>query len=217
MTPRSTVAVLAKTPVPGRVKTRLCPPCSPVQAASLARAALEDTLAAVTSIAGVRPVLVLDGDPTEWADRVAIVPQRGDRLDERLAAAFADLGGPTVLVGMDTPQLTSALLSAAVAQLEVPGIDAVLGPSCDGGFWLIGLPGADDAAFLGVPMSTAATGAAQLARLREQGRRVEIAPILRDVDRWEDAVAVAASAPATRFARAVAAVAPELLPRIGEG
>ena len=65
-------------------------------------------------------------------------------------------------------------------------------------------------------MSTATTGAAQLARLRGQGRRVELAPVLRDVDRWDDAVAVAASAPATRFARAVAALAPELLAPVGD-
>jgi glycosyltransferase A (GT-A) superfamily protein (DUF2064 family) len=157
MTARTAIAVLAKTPVPGSVKTRLCPPCTPEQAALLARAALEDTLAAVTSVAGVRPVLVLDGDPSEWADRIAIVPQRGRGLDERLASAFADLGGPAVLVGMDTPQLTPPQLSAAVAQLQAPGTGAVLGPARDGGYWLIGLPGPDDAVFLGVPMSNAAT------------------------------------------------------------
>ena len=161
-------------------------------------------------------MLVLDGDPSEWADRIAIVPQRGRGLDERLAAAFADLGGPAVLVGMDTPQVTPLQLSAAVAQLQAPGTGAVLGPARDGGYWLIGLPGPDDAAFLGVPMSTAATGAAQLARLRGQGRRVELAPVLRDVDRWDDAVAVAASAPTTRFARAVAALTPELLAPVGD-
>jgi glycosyltransferase A (GT-A) superfamily protein (DUF2064 family) len=177
---------------------------------------LEDTLAAVTSVAGVRPVLVLDGDPSEWADRIAIVPQRGRGLDERLASAFADLGGPAVLVGMDTPQLTPPQLSAAVAQLQAPGTGAVLGPARDGGYWLIGLPGPDDAVFLGVPMSTAATGAAQLARLRGQGRRVELAPVLRDVDRWADAVAVAASAPTTRFARAVAALTPDVLASVGD-
>ena len=119
MTARMAIAVLAKTPVPGRVKTRLCPPCTPAQAASLARAALEDTLAAVTSVAGAHPVLVLDGDPSEWADRIAIVPQRGRGLDERLASAFADLGGPAVLVGMDTP--TAQPAPAERSRLAAPG------------------------------------------------------------------------------------------------
>jgi glycosyltransferase A (GT-A) superfamily protein (DUF2064 family) len=176
----------------------------------LARAALEDTLEAAGSVRGTRLVLVLDGDASGWADRgIAIVPQRGRGLDERLAAAFADVGGPTVLVGMDTPQITALHLASAVAQLGVSGTGAVLGLAEDGGYWLVGLPGPDDAAFVGVPMSTTTTGAQQLDRLRRQGRRVELAPVLRDVDRWGDALTVAASAPTTRFARAVATMALE--------
>jgi hypothetical protein len=210
-----TIAVLAKAPVPGRVKTRLCPPCTPTQAASLARAALEDTLDAAAAVRSARPVLVLDGDPADWTDRgLAVIPQRGRGLDERLAAAFADLGGPTVLVGMDTPQVTAEQLGAAVAVLDGPRTDAVLGMADDGGYWLIGLTAPDDLLFTGVPMSTATTGARELARLRERGRRVSLAPALRDVDRWDDALAVAAEAPRTRFAHGVAAVTAEL-PRIG--
>ncbi len=213
-----TIAVLAKAPVPGRVKTRLCPPCTPDQAAALARAALEDTLDATSAVPGTRAVLVFDGEPSGWSDRgIDVVPQRGQGLDERLAAAFTDMGGPTVLVGMDTPQVTTLHLASAVAQLRTPGTGAVLGPAIDGGYWLVGLPGPDDDAFLGVPMSTATTGAEQLARLRGQGRRVEIAPVLRDVDQWDDAVAVAAEAPTTRFAHAVATLTQESLPPIGVG
>jgi glycosyltransferase A (GT-A) superfamily protein (DUF2064 family) len=145
-----------------------------------------------------------------------VVPQRGSGLDERLAAAFADLGGPTLLVGMDTPQVTSAQLAVAAARLLTPGIGAVLGAAEDGGFWLVGLRAPDPDAFLGVPMSTGHSGADQLARLRERGLTVGHLPPQRDVDAWEDALAVAAAAPDTRFAR-VTAMALADIARAGVG
>jgi uncharacterized protein len=213
MTGRATIAVLAKAPKPGWVKTRLCPPCTSHQAARVAAAALHDTLDAATAVVGARVVLVLDGDPSEWTGRgFDVVPQRGRGLDERLAAAFADLGGPMVLVGMDAPQVTSRHLADAADLLVSPGTDAVLGLADDGGYWAIGLRSPDDSAFLGVPMSTDRTGAAQEARLRRQGRSVGRLPVLRDVDEWGDALAVAALAPSTRFARVVAAVSRGLRP-----
>jgi rSAM/selenodomain-associated transferase 1 len=201
--------VIANAPVAGRVKTRLCPPCTPAQAAALAEAALRDTLAAMaavrTTTAGVavRRVVVLDGAPGPWRGDERVIAQRGDGLDERLAAAFADLAGtPTLVVGMDTPQLTPTLLTAALDALA--DHDAVLGPVADGGYWCIGLRRADPRALLGVPMSTEHTLAAQRARLRTLGLRVADVGALVDVDTIEDAAHVAALAPATRFAHAFA-------------
>jgi hypothetical protein len=151
-----------------------------------------------------RRLLVLDGDPAGWAQPdLELVGQRGDGLDERLAAAFEDVGAAALLVGMDTPQVDSGLLSQGVAAL-VDGAEAVLGPADDGGFWAIGLRTPDPACFLGVPMSTSTTGAAQLRRLRQQGCRVRALPALRDVDTWDDALAVASSAPGSDFAAGVA-------------
>ena len=194
-----TLAVIAKAPVPGRVKTRLCPPCTPAQAAALAEAALRDTLAAVATTPAVRRAVVLDGDPGPWLPAgFDVVPQRGDGLDERLTCAFEDLGAPTVIVGMDTPQLTPRLLARALAALE--RADAVLGPALDGGYWAIGLRRPDARALRGVPMSAPDTGARQRGRLRELGLAVAELPTLRDVDAIEDARAVAAIAPWTRFA-----------------
>src|SRR3954453_21897046 len=93
-----TLIVIAKAPVPGRVKTRLCPPCTPVQAAGLAEASLRDTLAAMDALdPAVGRAIVLDGAPGRWATGLTVVAQRGDGLDERLAAAFADLGGPLLV------------------------------------------------------------------------------------------------------------------------
>ena len=199
------LVVLAKAPRPGRSKTRLCPPCTPRDAAALARAALADTLDAVLATPAARRVLVLDGPVGDWlAPGIEVVAQRGAGLDERLAHAFADVGGPALLVGMDTPQVTRGDLARGLERLAAPGVDAVLGPATDGGYWAIGLRKAQPRAFLGVPMSTAWTGRAQRERLRQLGLRVALLPALRDVDRIADARAVAALAPAGRFARALA-------------
>lgn len=197
------LVVIAKAPVAGRSKTRLCPPCSPEEAAALAEAALMDTLAAVAATPARRRVVALAGEPGPWLPAgFDVVAQRGDDLGERLGAAIADAGAPGLVVGMDTPQLTPGLLVAAAGRLA--RADAVLGPALDGGYWTIGLRAADRGAFEGVPMSTARTAAAQRARLRELGLSVASLPPLRDVDAIEDAVAVAATAPATRFATRLA-------------
>lgn len=196
--------VIAKAPVPGRVKTRLCPPCTPQQAAALAEAALADTLAAVAATPVARRVCALDGEPGPWLpDGIEVLAQRGDGLGARLAAAFDDVGGAALLIGMDTPQVTPAQLGAALAALRAPGADAVLGLAPDGGYWAIGLRTPDPTVFAGVPMSTALTGAAQQARLLETGRRVRLLPELRDVDTIADARTVAAAAPDGCFAAAL--------------
>jgi glycosyltransferase A (GT-A) superfamily protein (DUF2064 family) len=104
---------------------------------------------------------------------------------------------------MDTPQVTPAGLAEAIALLAGDGVDAVLGPAEDGGFWAVGLRRPDPSAFLGIPMSTAWTGAAQLARLEALGLRVGALGGLRDVDTLDDALAVAGEVPGSRFARAV--------------
>jgi glycosyltransferase A (GT-A) superfamily protein (DUF2064 family) len=103
---------------------------------------------------------------------------------------------------MDTPHVTAADLDAALATLDTPGTDAVLGLAADGGWWAIGLRRPSDV-FRGVPMSTAMTGALQLARLRALGLRVRLLPTRRDVDTWADARLVARLVPGSRFARAV--------------
>jgi rSAM/selenodomain-associated transferase 1 len=196
--------VLAKAPELGRSKTRLCPPFTPVEAARLAAAALSDTLDAVAAAGGAaRRLLVLDGEPGRWLrPGFEVLPQRGGGLDERLASAFEDAGEPALLIGMDTPQVTPDQLRQGLSALGRLGVDAVLGPAADGGYWAIGLRRPDRAVFLGVPMSDPATLSAQRERLCHLGlHRVEL-PALRDVDRAADAWAVAAEAPGSRFARA---------------
>jgi rSAM/selenodomain-associated transferase 1 len=202
----TTVVVLAKAPVPGRVKTRLCPPCTPHQAAVLATAAILDTLAAVDGSTCRRRVLALDGAPGPWVPpRWDVVPQSQGDLGDRLDAAVVTIDGPVLVVGMDTPQLTSSLLDSAWERLLAPGVDAVLGPARDGGFWTIGVRVPRSGLFEGVAMSTADTGRQQGARLRELGLRVAELAQLRDVDTIADAHEVAGAIPRSHFAAALAA------------
>ncbi|WP_194244319.1 TIGR04282 family arsenosugar biosynthesis glycosyltransferase [Nonomuraea phyllanthi] len=204
---RGQIVVIAKEPAPGRVKTRLVPPLTPGEAAALAGAALEDTLRTVAQVPAAGRVLALDGAPGAWLpDGFTVLPQRGDGLDERLAAAFEDahrlLPAPIVLIGMDTPQVAAGLLADALSLLA--GHDAVFGPAADGGFWLLGLRAPDPALLLGVPMSAPITGEVQLRRLKEAGMSVALMPCLTDVDTMADAVEVAALAPASRYAATLA-------------
>lgn len=204
------IIVLAKEPVPGRAKTRLCPPLTPTQAAKVAAASLSDTFAAVRqSQRATRVVAVFDGAPGPWVpDGIAVFPQVDGGLDRRLAAAFATVcsqyGEAAVLVAMDTPQLTAELLDMAIAMIEDANIDAVFGPAEDGGFWLIGLappPVCNETAWFGdvffeITMSTATTGKAQRERMTQLGLRITDLPTLRDIDTLEDLYVVTAQNPA---------------------
>jgi glycosyltransferase A (GT-A) superfamily protein (DUF2064 family) len=175
-------------------------------AARVARAALRDTLDAALAAPAAEHVLALDGPAEEWVPPgYRTIVQRGDGLGQRLAAAFDDVGGPALLIGMDTPQVTPALLSHGLRELDRS--DAVLGPALDGGYWAIGLRAANAGLFDGVPMSRADTFERQLARLRSAGLAVGLLEPLRDVDRIDDAYAVARLAPRSRFACELAAVA----------
>jgi glycosyltransferase A (GT-A) superfamily protein (DUF2064 family) len=159
-------------------------------------------------------VVALDGEPGEWLPSgFEVIAQRGRSLDERLANAWLDTGGPGIQIGMDTPQVTSAALDQALSRLYQPGSTAVLGMALDGGWWAVGLDRADPRAFLGVPMSTTCTGAAQLRRLLALGHNVVELPVMRDVDRISDAMAVSQLAPLSRFATAYGFVTEQLAAR----
>jgi uncharacterized protein len=201
---RARIIVMAKAPAAGRSKTRLCPPLTLEQAAALAEASLVDTLRAAAAAGGRRPVVALDGEPGSWLpEGFDIVPQRGHGLASRLSGAFEDVAGPALLIGMDTPQVTPELLRASCLVLEADGCDAALGPALDGGWWALGLRRPDPCVFQGVPMSTPFTGAMQRCRLADLGLRYRTLPVLRDVDRMDDALAVAEDVPRSGFADAV--------------
>ena len=196
--------VIAKAPVAGLVKTRLCPPCTYERAAEIAAAGLADTIEAIDTIAGItatRRTLLLDGAIQSWMPSdYAVVAQRGDGLGERLRCGFADLGAG-VVIGMETPHVAH-LLGDALRLVE-QGID-VIGLAEDGGYWMIGLCAATvsrvDDVFREIPMSTATTGGLQLQRLREIGATVATLPTARDLDTIDDLHAIAASGRSGRLA-----------------
>ncbi|TIC85749.1 DUF2064 domain-containing protein [Nocardioides sp. GY 10127] len=184
-------------------------------AAEVAAAALLDTLrAAVATVGPDRCHLALAGDLGEAVRGEELLravagwtvhPQVGDGFAARLARAHADVGGltqePVVQVGMDTPQVTPALLRGVAADLA--GADAVLGEAQDGGWWVLGLRDPAAAACLvEVPMSTPRTGTLTRAALEATGLRVATTRVLRDVDTVADAEAVADECPGSAFAEA---------------
>jgi glycosyltransferase A (GT-A) superfamily protein (DUF2064 family) len=196
--------VIAKAPVPGRVKGGLCPPCTPRQAAAVAAGALLDTLRCGQHTAVARRTIVLSGryaPPAGWYT----VSQRGDDLGERVAHGFADTALPgiaSLLIGMHTPQVTPALLGAVHAGLATA--DAVLGPAEDGGWWALALRDPYQAwALRAVPMSTPDAGELTADALRGRGLRVRLGPTLRDVDTPADAQHIAAQCRPGAFADAV--------------
>lgn len=185
------VLVMAKAPVAGRVKTRLCPPCTPEEAAEIAEAALADTLAAVAGCGADRRIVALEGAPGDWLPPgFDVVPQCAGSFDLRLTAAWATTDGPAVQIGMDTPQVTPALLDDALATLD--DHTAALGPAVDGGWWALALRRPEPQAFVGIAMSTPRTGRDQLARIRSLGHDVALLPWLVDLDTVADLDAVSA-------------------------
>jgi glycosyltransferase A (GT-A) superfamily protein (DUF2064 family) len=195
------LVVIAKACVPGLVKTRLHPPFTLEQAAALAAASLADTLATARKVSVDRRILYLEGDPAGIAcEGFEVVLQPGGSLDERLAVIFDQLEEPTLLIGMDTPQV-------APEHLRWPSrTEAVLGFAQDGGFWTIGMREPRGDVIRGVTMSRSDSGATQFEALRRAGLTVELLDTLRDVDCAADAGAVAAAIPLSRFAAELHAV-----------
>ncbi|OBI98173.1 TIGR04282 family arsenosugar biosynthesis glycosyltransferase [Mycobacterium asiaticum] len=207
-----TALVVAKAPEPGRAKTRLAATVGDRAAAEIAAAALLDTLDAVAAVPFAARVVALTGNLDNAAgsaelrrrlESFTVIEQRGDDFADRLANAHADAaaGYPVLQIGMDTPQVTPALLKECAQRLLENA--AVLGLALDGGWWLLGLTVPDAAACLrGVPMSTPDTGHLTLKALRDNGVEVSLVRQLADVDLVDDVVAVRdACSPGGRFAR----------------
>jgi hypothetical protein len=193
---RVAYAVMAKVPAPGEVKTRLCPPLKPTEAAALARCFLLDRLEQLGGIPGGDSLVAFAPPEREVELRalvpagIRLVPQRGGDLGERLDGLLTDLLAEgyagAVAVDADSPTVPTAFLVQAGLALRGGRADVVLGPCEDGGYYLIGLRAPAPALFADMPWSTPRVTPETLARAGRLGLAVVTLPEWFDVDRGED-------------------------------
>jgi uncharacterized protein len=189
------LAIMAKAPRSGKVKTRLSPPLTPAEAAALNIAFLQDTAENIAAVAREAPAAGLIsytpiGDESAFAGLLppgfALVPQRGEGFGDRLLHAAQDilaLGFASVcLIDSDSPTAPRAAFLQAVRELARPGDRLVLGPSDDGGYYLIGLKHPHPEPFAEIAWSTSAVFAQTCARARAVHLEVVELPRWYDVD-----------------------------------
>jgi uncharacterized protein len=196
--PRCALAVMTKAPRAGRVKTRLVPPLTPEQAAELNKCFLRDTIAAIANACSRRPVVNASGvavytpvgSELAYADILpvdfSLLPQRGDKFGERLYYAVEDLfkcGFESVcLIDSDSPTVPAANFEEAVQVLATPGDRLVLGPSNDGGYYLIGLKRPHRHVFEYINWSTDRVLNQTIQSANDIGLEVKLLPTGYDVD-----------------------------------
>jgi rSAM/selenodomain-associated transferase 1 len=186
------MAIMAKAPRSGKVKTRLAPPLTLEQSAALNVCFLKDTAEALAKIAGADGMVSYTpvGDEAAFDGLLppgfTLIAQRGDKFGERLLAAAEDIlacGYSSVcLIDSDSPTVPGAAFEQAVAELAREGDRVILGPSHDGGYYLIGLKRAHAAVFENITWSTASVCAETMDRAREVGLEVVLLPLWYDVD-----------------------------------
>lgn len=189
------LAVMAKAPRPGKVKTRLQPPLTAEEAAALNVCFLRDTAQNLALVAGEGAAQGLIcytpvGDEAAFdgllPEGFALIAQRGDGFGERLHLAAADIlacgFGAVCLIDSDSPTMPTAALRTAVEALRAPGDRVVLGGSDDGGYYLIGLKQAHAAPFERITWSTGLVLAETRDRVREAGLELVELPVWYDVD-----------------------------------
>ncbi|MDQ4087388.1 MAG: TIGR04282 family arsenosugar biosynthesis glycosyltransferase [Pseudomonadota bacterium] len=189
---RARIVIFAKAPVPGKVKTRLIPALGEEAAAELARHMLEQTIASAAATA-LAFELCGDPDPASWfaGAPVPLSSQGPGDLGERLARAAERVlaaGEAVILIGTDCPALDSTRLSEAVQALERH--DAVIHPTFDGGYALLGLRRFHPSIFEAVAWSTPSVAAETLGRIEALGWSVKVGETLRDVDEPADLDAI---------------------------
>jgi len=189
------VAIMAKAPQAGHVKTRLCPPLSADEAAALYRCFLADKIQQVKALAGVSPALAYTPPEARavfecLARGFLLIAQRGPGLGARLNHVVNDLLAEgyagVVVIDSDTPTLPTGFLRQAVRLVSDPEVDVVLGPSEDGGYYLIGLRQAWPELFDGIAWSTSTVLADTTARAERLRLRVARLPLWYDVDTPDD-------------------------------
>jgi uncharacterized protein len=196
------IAVFARRPELGRAKTRLSPALPPEAALDLYRGMLADAIAAAAN-AGCDERRIVWADPASPSDERFPTPvefregvQVGDDLGERLEAAFDELldrpNARAVVIGADCPELEPDHFARAFAALDRQ--DLVVGPTLDGGYYLIGLRARSPAVFRGIKWSSSRVLDETRARANDHGLAVTMLDVLSDIDTPEDLVTLIARA-----------------------
>ncbi|HAF16696.1 MAG TPA: glycosyltransferase [Blastocatellia bacterium] len=192
--PGCALALMAKLPIAGSVKTRLTPPLAPEEAAALSECFLRDMTMNFASLnaGGTEGVVLYTPANSKMLLRellpntFKLVAQRGETLGERLINAADELlsnGFESVcLINSDSPTLPREILETAVSHLARNGDRVVLGPSEDGGYYLIGLKRPHRNLFERIAWSTADVLAHTIERAAEINLPVELLPTWYDVD-----------------------------------
>jgi uncharacterized protein len=189
------LAVMTKAPRAGQVKTRLTPLLTPEEAAALNTCFLRDTTAAISITAGegvARGIAVYTpvGTEADYAEILPVefqlIPQRGEAFGERLIFAMEDLfrlGFESVcLIDSDSPTVPQRAFTEAVTILARPGDAVVLGPSEDGGYYLIGMKKLHRALFEDIAWSTERVLEQTIERAQQMNLQVHLLPTWYDVD-----------------------------------
>jgi uncharacterized protein len=200
---RSAVAIMAKAPQAGEVKTRLCPPLSHREAAELYRCFLLDKIAQVNTLQRAAPVVsYTPTDSKPWFEDLTprhflLIPQHGHDLGARLLSTFDQLFrqgyARVIIIDSDTPTLPTAYLEQALWLVAAAENDVVLGPTEDGGYYLIGLRQTHRELFEQMPWSTAQVFPETRRRSQQHGLRVACTEYWYDVDTPEDLARLRAS------------------------
>jgi uncharacterized protein len=192
----NTLVIFAKAPLVGQVKTRLCPPLLPEEAAELARCFLVDMVERACRLPTVQVYLAITPAESEPLFRsllpfpVEYIAQHGGSLGEREYNVFDDLlqrdATRIVLIGSDIPTLPLSHIQEAFYHLEDSHCDAVFGPSSDGGYYLVGMHVLHPELFENIPWSTPSVMAETSAQARKHNLNVALVPSWHDVDDKDD-------------------------------
>jgi len=186
--------LFAKAPLAGSVKRRLCPPLDAVHAAQVATAMLEHASIVVEhgwfgqKILNVTPdlshrVFVRYQQGFKWQTRIQVQADLGERMREALHEGIEDAGAAVVL-GTDIPDIDGEILREAFRALQAG--QQVVGPSQDGGFYLLGMRDMPAGLFKGIEWGSAGVYARLMKNARELGVELQSLPTLSDCDYFED-------------------------------
>jgi rSAM/selenodomain-associated transferase 1 len=193
---RAVLIIFAKEPAPGQVKTRLCPPMSPQDAARLHGQFLEDVLEEMARLPEITIALAYTPESSRpffqnlAPPAILLVAQAEAYLDERLIQAcdwgFAQ-GFETVLIrNSDSPDLPGWVVVEAQLILDSGRAQVVLGPCPDGGYYLMGLKSPQPQLFQGISWSSPTVLADTLAQAERLGLTVHLLPTWLDIDTLAD-------------------------------